>query len=63
MPTEPKLQERQATIRPLRDGGFVVTRGQEVYVASQDELIEAMVLAGVIDLVFEYVKRGKLLVA
>jgi len=40
-----------------------VTRGQELYVASQDELVEAIVLAGVIDLVFEYVKRRRLLVA
>jgi hypothetical protein len=63
MPTVPKTRERRATIRPLRDGGFVLTRGQEVYVASQDDLVEAIVLAGVIDLVFEYVKRRRLLIA
>jgi len=60
---EPKGKERQSTIRPLRDGGFTLTRGQEFYVASQDEVVEAMVLAGVVDLVFDYVKRLRQLVA
>ena len=60
---EPKGKERQSTIGPLRDGGFTLTRGQEFYVVSQDEVVEAMVLAGVVDLVFDYVKRLRQLVA
>ena len=60
---EPKGKERQSTIRPLRDGGFTLTRGREFYVVSQDEVVEAMVLAGVVDLVFDYLKRLRQLAA
>lgn len=60
---EPKGKERKSTIRPLPDGGFTLTRRQELYVASQDEVVEAMVLAGVVDVVFDYVRRLKQLVA
>lgn len=52
-----ELRERLSTIRPLRDGGFVLTREDEQYVASQAEVIEAMVLIGVVDQVFDHVKR------
>jgi hypothetical protein len=63
MKTMPELKERLSTIRPLRDGGFILTRGQEQIVASQDEVVEAMVLVGVVDQVFDYVKRIRRLVA
>ncbi len=63
METKPELKERLSTIRPLRDGAFVLTRRQEQYVASQAELIEALVLIGVVDDVFDYVKRLRQLVA
>ena len=63
MKTKPELEERLSTIRPLRDGGFILTRGQEQIVASQDEVVEAMVLVGVVDQVFDYVKRIRRLVA
>jgi hypothetical protein len=63
MKTKPELKERLSTIRPLRDGGFILTRGQEQIVASQDEVVEAMVLVGVVDQVFDYVKRIRRLVA
>ena len=63
METRPALKERLSTIRPLRDGGFTLTRGQEQFVASQDEMVEAMVLAGVVDPGFDYVKRRRHLVA
>ncbi len=65
METKPELKERLSTIRPLRDGGFVLSPGQEQeqYVASQAEVIEAMVLVGVVDQVFDYVKRLRQLVA
>jgi hypothetical protein len=62
METKLELKERLSTIRPLRDGGFVLTRGQEQYVASQAEVIEAMVLVGVVDQVFDRVKRIRQLV-
>jgi hypothetical protein len=51
------LKERRSTIRPRSDGGFVLTRDDEQYIASQSELIEAMVLIGVVDNIFDYVKR------
>ena len=63
METRPALKERLSTIRPLRDGGFILTRGQEQYVASQVEMVEAVVLSGVVDAVFDYVKRLRQLVA
>ena len=63
MKTKPELKERLSTIRPLHDGGFILTRGQEQIVASQDEVVEAMVLVGVVDQVFDYVKRIRRLVA
>jgi hypothetical protein len=61
--TKPELEERLSTIRPLRDGGFLLTRGQEQIVASQDQVVEAMVLVGVVDQVFDYVRRIRRLVA
>jgi hypothetical protein len=61
--TKPELEERLSTIRPLRDGGFILTRGQEQIVASQHEVVEAMALVGVVDQVFDYVKRIRRLVA
>ena len=51
------LKERRSTIRPRSDGGFALTRDDEQYFASQSELIEAMVLIGVVDDIFDYVKR------
>ncbi len=63
METKPELKQRLSTIRPLRDGGFVLTRGQEQYLASQAEVIEAMVLVGAVDQVFDYVKRLRQFVA
>jgi len=57
MTAQPKLKERLSTIRPLRDGGFTLTRDEEQYVASQAEVIEALVVIGVVDQVFDYVKR------
>lgn len=68
MPTDPRVHEpkdkqRLSTIRPLRDGGYILTRGQEQFVASQDEVTAAIVLIGAVDQVFDYVKRIRLLVA
>ena len=57
METKPEHKERLSTIRPLNDGGFTFVRGPERYVASQTEVIEAMVLIGVVDQVFDYVKK------
>jgi hypothetical protein len=57
MEGKPELKERLSTIRPLRDGGFTLTRGQEQYIARQAEVIEAMVLIVVIEQVFDYVKQ------
>jgi len=63
MENKPELKERLSMILPLRDGGFTLIRGQEYYVASQAEVIEAMVLIGVVDQVFDYVKQLRRLVA
>ena len=63
METRPPLEERLSTIRPLRDGGYILTQGQEQYVASQDEMVEAVALSGVVDPVFDYVKRLRQLAA
>jgi hypothetical protein len=51
------LKERLSTIRPRNDGAFVLTRDDELFVASQAEVVEAMVLVGAVDDVFDYVKR------
>ncbi len=57
MESKPELKERLSTIRPLHGGGFTLTRGQEQYIASEAEVIEAIVLIGVVDQVLDYVKQ------
>lgn len=63
MAIKPKLKERLSTIRPLSDGGFTLTRGEEQYYASQAEVIEAMVIIGAVDQVFDYVKERRHFIA